>query len=123
MLGDHRLNQNPYDSPIASGVAAPPGRSRRPYWIASAVVLLCYFVSIFLLFWFSEPTIDGGEIRFHIPGESVSYSPSGDPIIAYDRMVYTTIIGAITLAGILIALSLAVVNGLILVWRRRGRPT
>ena len=109
---------NPYDSPTATDATPAARQSRRPYYIATSIVLLPFVLIACVVAWFTDARFEGNEIWFFIPGESVSTSPYGDPIIAYDRMVYTTIGGVVMLCVVLVALSLAIVNGLILFWRR-----
>ena len=69
--------------------------------------------------WYTDVEINGNTIVFHIPDEFVSTSSSGDLVIAYRHMFYTTWGGLALLVSILIVMVLAVVNGAVLLWRRK----
>jgi uncharacterized membrane protein YgaE (UPF0421/DUF939 family) len=84
-------------------------------------VLIVFATAVAMLCWWGNATIEDGRIFIHIPGESVTTSSMGDPIIAYDRMYYTTIGGAIASLLILVAIALVFINGLIFAWRIRTR--
>ena len=121
LLKVRRLSHNPYESPGTTTAISQPRRSRRIYWVASLAVVTCWAFALGAMFFFVKPTIQNGEVWIHIPGEVVSATPSGDTMILDNRMIYTTILNAVTFLGIALALSLAFVNGLIALARHHRR--
>ena len=61
-LDVRRLNQNPYDSPTTVDATLTARRSRRPYFIASSVVLVAFVALAAFVCWYRDANIDGGEI-------------------------------------------------------------
>ena len=112
------MKQNPYDSPAAVGPAPKGRKSLRPYFIASMIVIVIFISLVAIFLWRTEANIHGSEIWFNIPGESASTSPSGDRIISYDRMLYTTVADTAVFCVIVLGLSILFVNGLVFFFRR-----
>ncbi len=92
-------------------------RSRRPYFVASLIVLVMAIALLALVGWYTEPDMEGGQIIFHVPDEILN-SSSGDPFYAYDRYLYVPISGMAVLFAIVLAVTLGIVNGLIFCLRR-----
>lgn len=120
-MDGRRLTQNPYDPPTAEVVVSRTCKSRRAYWVASALVLGLFVIAAAVCMWITSPTIEDGDVWFDIPGGIVSASPSGDPVITYDRMISMSVGTAIAQVAVLNGASLAIVNGALFLWRRNGR--
>ena len=71
-----------------------------------------------LLFRFTNVEIEDGSVLIRFPGEFGFTSASGDSSFYGDFTFQTTIGGGLFLVLILVVMSLAIVNGSILLWRR-----
>jgi hypothetical protein len=70
-----------------------------------------------------DASIQDGQIHFFPPSEWMMSSPYGsERYVTYDHQVtiFADIPGALTLLAILVLMSLALVNGLVLLGRRRN---
>ena len=72
-----------------------------------------------LLFRFTTVQIEDGNVWVRLPGEFISNSGSGDLTIYGDVTFQTTIGGGLLLIFILVVMSLTIVNGSMLLWRRQ----
>lgn len=97
------MNQNPYVSPKRADVAPTARRSRRLYFIASIFVIIAFIVLAAFVCWYTDANVEGEDIWFHITTET---------------MLSASIIDVLTLCGILLAVMLGAVNGLVFVLRR-----
>ena len=114
------MKQNPYDTPKSKAV--PGNQSGKPltaYWIASLIVVIAVATCILILVMNSIVTISDGNVTMHIPGETVMSTPYDRRMVAYDRMIYTSVGSAVVLLAILLSIVLAIVNGLTFVLRQR----
>ncbi len=112
------MKQNPYDSPATVEARPAARRSRGPYLVATLIVVVTLLGLAAFVGWYTEAYSKNGEIVFQIPGESLSDTPLGDPVIAYDRFLFVPVAGVATICAIVLAVTLGVVNGLIFCWRR-----
>lgn len=111
------MNLNPYESSKTADVVPQVCRSRRPYLIASLVVLSVLVVLAAFVGCYTEAYTENGELIFHIP-DRVSSTPLGDPLISYDRLLLVPVRGVAIVCAIVVAATLGGVNGLIFCWRR-----
>lgn len=112
------MSDNPFDPPANLVPPPQPARSIRVYVIASIVT-----ITLFLIFIVAPlgVSLERRGIRIDIPGETVSTSPSGDPVVTHQHYVITSVFGVSLMAAILLGIALTVVNGSIalirLFWR------
>ena len=92
---------------------------RRPYWVATAVVLFCWVIAIGISFWSLNATVQEGQLHFH-PAQ-LSEPALGDRYATYDHQhtYFVNVSGFLVLILISVSLSLGMVNGMVFLSRRR----
>lgn len=96
------MGENPYESSTTSGELGR--RSRNAYFIASVTVVMFWIVSAAILYSFALLIVEADEVWLQV-------SP--------DTFASTSISSATRALAILVAVSLLVVNGFVLLVRRR----
>lgn len=112
------MTRNSYDSSASSQSAGGRRSFFRAHAIASVLVVSLWLVLISTLLWSRFVTVADWNV-------SMSYTSQEDPTEPYDstlttHVVYIDTAGAMRVVGAAVGLSLAMVNGFI-VWWRRGR--
>jgi hypothetical protein len=90
--------------------------------VATAVVLLCWGIAIAILLWSTDASLQEGKVYLFPPDEWTMRSPYGPERYAtYDHelTVFADLTGALVFFSVLISISLAFVNGLVFLFRRR----
>jgi hypothetical protein len=101
------MDLNPYESSAAAYPLDQSSGARRSlaiYFLATTVVVVLWALALLSLYFFTSPTIEDGDVWAQV---------------SQTTTVHTSMSTALTALGIFFTTSIAIVNGLIFLLRRR----